>query len=171
VARQAAELVRLHVLDALVGGRAQEDEVHDRQHSDHGQAATHVGEVEVDVRVDGRQRPISLQAAAAEEDARRDQHQAQHEYGGQDQEEEDSLVGMGGAVANDLRDPEHDHGQSGARGERRAGQGQRVLAEIRERTHPLADARARRHGRDPRLPTNDPPATVPGSIADPTASR
>ena len=136
VAREPAEARGLHVLDAHVGRERQDDDVQDRQEADEGPEPAQAGIREVDLRVDRRQRPLGLQAAALEEDPDRDQDEAEKEEGRQDEDEDDARVRMQGLRRGRLDDPEPHERQRGARRQDGAEDGQAVAAEIQNRPDP-----------------------------------
>ena len=136
VAGHAAELRRVHVFDAAVGGRAQDPDVQDGGDADEGEGVLDDGRAEVDVRVVRGERAAPSQAAPPPPDAGRDQQQPQDEQGRQHEEEEDARIGMGRLRAEGLARPEQEEGHRGARGDHGPGQGDSVLAQVEQGTRP-----------------------------------
>jgi hypothetical protein len=136
VAGEPAELRGIHVLDAPVGRPAQDHHVEQGGGGHQANGAAQHRTVEVDARVIAGQRFLRAQSAAAPDEAGGDEEQAGHEHGRQHQEEHDARVGVDGRTVQHLERPEAHHGERGARGQHRAGQRQRVGAQVDDRPRP-----------------------------------
>ena len=138
VAGQAAELRRVHVLDALVGRGAQDGHVQHGGAADEEQHVAHGRGVEVDAGVLGRDTAFTRQPPPVPEDADGNQDQAQDEQEGQDKKEGDADVGMDRVRARDLEEPEPDQGQRRGRCQRRSQHADPVVSEMNRQAQALA---------------------------------
>ena len=140
VAGEAAELRGVQVLHALVGGRAHDGHVQDRDSSQEEQGVANDRGLEVHPRVLGGELPLHAQPAAPPQQPERDEGQAEGEDRGQDHEEQDPEVGMDGPLARELEQPEPHQGDSGRRGEGRSHQADRVVSEVDGQPAPVPKA-------------------------------
>ena len=121
------------MLDALVGGRAQDADVRHGQQGEEREPLAPLRQVEVDPRVLLRKLAGCAQAASLQQDAERDQQQSEHEREGEDQEQHDPGVGVDIAPRQRLERPEAEHRQRRAGRERHAGRGDPVTSEEEQR--------------------------------------
>jgi hypothetical protein len=140
VAALSAELRRVHVLDAEVGRRAEDQDVQGGRDRDQDHRAPQRRMLEIDLRIHPGQRAGVLERPAPKQDACRHQRESEHEEARQDQVDDDSRVGGERFGIEELEQPEPDHRERGARREHRAQQGDRVTTQIEGGAHPFSNA-------------------------------
>ena len=131
-----AKLRRIHVGGAAIAGYGHDQQVGDGSHKHDVKAVAKDPVVEIDLGKFSRNLPGFHELSAAQKHAHRDQQQSGHKQGRQQQEEDDSEIGVVIGPAEDLHQPIADHGYAGGAGDGPACKAYGVVAEEQSRPHP-----------------------------------
>ena len=145
VTSRATEGGGVHVLDAAVRSRANNQEVDDGGEADPLQGTAHHGQAQVDGGENSRQFPAHPQTSPSEPDADRNQQQAQHKDSREDQKNQKTDVRMRRPGQEDVIEPEGNGGERRARGDDCAHKASGILSQKINWLRPVSDSFSQAH--------------------------